>query len=208
LAWIYQALAYMGSEAGRFLATLETGGDEARERAGAIGGVLGNIEVLTQSNDGRWVVVGSVGETGPIASDTRVVPLSAGQLESGRVRLRMTQGMWRLDQVVLVQLGDEVTPRRIMPHGVEKRGADDEAALDAYEVTYRLPAGPAGYELFLEARGYYLEWMRQEWLADESPVRAAQMFTDPVGAMRDLAPTFKAREASFERLFWGSRYAR
>jgi hypothetical protein len=220
---IYQALAYMGSEAGRFLATLETGGDEARERAGAIGGVLGNIEVLTQSNDGRWVVVGSVGETGPIASDTRVVPLSAGQLASGRVRLRMTQGMWRLDQVVLVQLGDEVTPRRIMPHGVEKRGADDEAALqalrdredalvtlpgDAYEVTYRLPAGPAGYELFLEARGYYLEWMRQEWLADEDPVRAAQMITDPAGAMRDLAPTFKAREASFERLFWGSRYVR
>jgi hypothetical protein len=220
---IYQALAYMGSEAGRFLATLETGGDEARERAGAIGRVLGDIEVLVQEADGAWVVVGSVGETGPIASDTRVVPLPAGQLGSGRVRLRLTQGMWRLDQVVLVQLGDEVTPRRIMPQGVRKGEADDEAALralrdreealvtlpgDAYEVTYHLPAGPAGYEFFLEARGYYLEWMRQEWMADEDPLRAAQVLMDPAGAMRDLAPMFKARESSFERLFWGSRYVR
>jgi hypothetical protein len=220
---IYQALAYMGSESGRFLAALETGGDEAQKRAGAIGRVLGDIEVLVQDGNGRWTVVGSVGETGPIAADTRVVPLPAGQPTSGRVRLRLTQGMWRLDHVALVRLGDEVTPQRILPQGVKREDANDEAALqalrdreeplvtlpgDAYEVSYRLPVDPAGYELFLEARGYYLEWMRQEWMADEDPVRVAQMFADPAGAMRDLAPLFKAREASFERLFWGSRYVR
>jgi hypothetical protein len=131
--------------------------------------------------------------------------------------------MWRLDHVALVRLGDEVTPQRILPQGVKREDANDEAALqalrdreeplvtlpgDAYEVSYRLPVDPAGYELFLEARGYYLEWMRQEWMGDEDPVRVAQMFADPAGAMRDLAPLFKAREASFERLFWGSRYVR
>ncbi len=40
---------------------------------------------------------------------------------------------------------------------------------DAYQLAYRLPEHPERYELFLESRGYYLEWMRREWMADESP---------------------------------------
>ncbi|MFV2007951.1 MAG: hypothetical protein ACC667_10910, partial [Longimicrobiales bacterium] len=128
---IYQALAYMGNQAGHWLATLETGGEEARGRAGSIARVLGNIEVLVPGKRGEWVVVGSVGETGPIAADTRVVPLSLDDESPGRVRLRLTQGMWRLDQVALVRLGGEVTPERIMPVAVSRDGADDPNALRA-----------------------------------------------------------------------------
>ena len=78
---------------------------------------------------------------------------------------------------------------------------------DRYDLTYRLPGDARGYELFVESRGYYLEWMRQEWEADENLTLAMRMFRDPERALRALAPEFKRREASMEALFWGSRYA-
>ena len=60
---------------------------------------------------------------------------------------------------------------------------------------------------FLESRGYYIEWMRDEWLAEEDPVRAALMTADPEGALRLLAPEFKKTEGDMEDVFWRSRYA-
>jgi hypothetical protein len=69
-----------------------------------------------------------------------------------------------------------------------------------------LPTHPDWYELFLEARGYYLEWLRQEWLPEADPVRAARLAFDPAGMLRELAPQFKAVEPSLEHLFWISRY--
>jgi hypothetical protein len=220
---IYQALAYLGEDAGRFLAMLDVGGDDVRRRAGGVGRALGEIEVLVQSDSGTWEVTGTSGETGPIAADTRVVPLATGGLSAGRIRLRLTQGLWRLDRVALVRLGAEVRPERLRPSRVRSHDGDHPGALDAlrdphetlvtlpgdsYEVSYQLPPEPQGYELFLEARGYYLEWMRQEWMDDRDPLRAAQLLTDPAGALRSLAPQYKAREPLFEELFWSSRYVR
>jgi hypothetical protein len=54
-----------------------------------------------------------------------------------------------------------------------------------------LPADGEGLELFLEARGYYLEWMRQAWLDEESDWKLAKLFTRPASALRDLAPAYK-----------------
>jgi hypothetical protein len=79
---------------------------------------------------------------------------------------------------------------------------------DAYDIEYQLPPRPEQYELFLESRGYYLEWMRREWLAEENLPLAAQILLDPAGAVRTLAPAFKRREPELERLFWSSRYVR
>lgn len=224
---IYQALAYMGNDASRWLATLGAG-SAARERAGGIGRALGAIDVLVVSPEGDWVTVGRSGETGPIASDTRVVPLGVRRDEPRpgaplRIRLRLTQGLWRLDGVLLVALGDSVEPIRVRPREVTRQGRPDTAALhalldpettlvtlpgDAYDIRYRLPQAPASHELFLEARGYYLEWMREEWLAEENPLLAARLVLDPTTALRDLAPIFKAMEPEMEDLFWRSRYVR
>ena len=56
-------------------------------------------------------------------------------------------------------------------------------------------------------RGYYLEWIRKEWLAEESKARAALMLYAPSLALRVLAPDFKRHESEMDRVFWGSRYA-
>ena len=219
---IYQALAYMGNDAGRFLARLETGGESARSLAGGMERALGVIEVLVPDEDGEWIVAGTVGEAGPIAVDTRMVKLPRSSGSQFRVRLRMTQGLWRLDQVALVALGNHVAPERIVPVRVSSDGVERPDALealldetktlvtfpgDAYEISYELPEDPLEYELFMESRGYYLEWMRREWLAEENPTRAAQITLDPEGVLRALAPAFKNAEADIERLFWNSRYA-
>lgn len=140
-----------------------------------------------------------------------------------RIRLRLTQGLWRIDYVALASLGDTVTPLRIVPTRVERGGVIDLDATraltdsdvrtplttfpgDAYDIVYRLPAGPSRYELFLESRGYYLEWLRREWLPEADPVKAARMAFDPAGMLRELAPQFKAVEPNLEHLFWSSRY--
>ena len=79
---------------------------------------------------------------------------------------------------------------------------------DEVRFSFRLPGSASGDELFLETRGYYLEWMRQEWLAEEHPGRAAEMFLDPAAALRRMAPEYKRREGDLERAFWSSRYVR
>jgi hypothetical protein len=61
--------------------------------------------------------------------------------------------------------------------------------------------------LFLESRGYYLEWMRDEWVREESRFGSLLMFLAPRLALRMLAPRFKAIEADIESQFWSSRYA-
>jgi hypothetical protein len=79
---------------------------------------------------------------------------------------------------------------------------------DEYMLVYDLPGPAEDYELFVESRGYYIEWMRDEWLADEDMTRAAEMFLAPQQALRRLAPEFKQVEAEMENVFWNSKYAK
>lgn len=213
---LYQWLSYLGRDAARWLGMLTTDVPE-------LGGLLGRIEVLVPSSAGGWTPVGRAGETGPLAPETKLVPLPPTDGGPIRIRLQLTRGLWRIDYLALVRLGEPVQPVRIPPARVERAGRKDPAAWraladttlslvtlpgDAYDLIYRLPPNPERYELFLESRGYYLEWMRQEWLEEENPMLAARMLLDPAGAMRALAPAFKQREPELEGLFWRSRYVR
>jgi hypothetical protein len=134
----------------------------------------------------------------------------------------MAKGAWRLDAVGLVSIEGSAKPLRLEPSEVfaDGRPASEARAKllssndplvtfpgDAYTLVYRLPEEAARYELFLETKGYYLEWMRTEWLAEENTARAAAMFLDPAGSLRRLAPEFKRVESELEASFWRSKYA-
>jgi hypothetical protein len=216
----YQTLAYFGSHAGEYLASLERGGPEAAERAMGMARALGGIDVSVSEGRGPWRAIGSFDEPGPIAGDVLVLPFDAsgGPL---RVRLRQAKGHWRLDQVALARLGEPVTPRPLEPVAVERGSRPDGAALDrlrhgerhlitrpgdAYQLVFELPASPHGLELFLESEGYYYEWMREPWLAEENPEMAALVLSSPSLALRRLAGSFKEREDDLERAFWASRF--
>lgn len=221
--WLfYQALAFMGTRTVEWLAALERADSATLARAAGIGRRLGGIEVLVQGAGGDWEPAGRTAETGPIATDVRLVTLpdtpGSGPV---RVRLRLTRGAWRLDWVALAALGTVVTPVALDPIRVTRDGRDDTEALaslldsaralttfpgDALTLWYRLPPDPGSWELFLDSRGYYLEWMREAWLREENAVRAAQMFLDPAGALRHLARPFSRAEPTLEAAFWRSRY--
>jgi hypothetical protein len=222
----YQALAWLGDAAGQWLVALERA-PGARARAEALARALGRIEVLAETADG-WVPAGSAGETGPLATDVKLVPLPRlARTGPVRVRLRMAQGLWRVDYVAVAPLGARVEPARVRPAAVFGSDVPPAAAAawiadstrplvtlpgDTVTIEFRLADAvanaPYGIELFLEARGYYLEWMREGWLAEQDPGRAARLYLDPAGALRELAPAFKRLEGDLERRFWSSRYAR
>ena len=220
---LYQTLAYLGTDAAHWLAALGAGGATARNRVGGIAREMGKIEILVPDSAGGWMPVGAVGETGPLAADTKVVPLPRTDRGPIRIRLRLTTGLWRIDYVALASLGKPLGAIRVPPAHVERGGGDDSTAWrglvdtaaslvtlpgDEYDLVYRLPVHPERYEIFLESRGYYLEWMRQEWLAEQSLPSAAHIFLDPTGALKSLAPGFKRQEREMERRFWNSRYVR
>ncbi|HLK92050.1 MAG TPA: hypothetical protein VKZ18_19315 [Polyangia bacterium] len=223
---LYQTLAYLGSGVGDALTALERDPGKA-DALRAVYRRLGDLEVEVEQADGRWTRAGSVFETGPIATDVHLVrlpPVPAGAPAGRplRVRLNVTRGNWRLDWIALATLGPRVEATRLAPRTVA--GVVDTAEGrrpvtvrpgqrivtlpgDAYTFSYELPEHPERYELFLASRGYYLEWMREAWLREESPARAALLMAAPGLALRLLAPAYKQQEAGMDRLFWESRYA-
>lgn len=218
---LYQTLAYMGTDVGRWLALLERNND--RIRNAAVKDVLGSIEVWAQTNSDQWTKVGEAGEHGPLATDTHLVPLPALPPGTTTLQLRLTKGNWRLDRVALADLGARVNPVRVSPAAVHRSGTaapDARAQLrdttqflitlpgDAYTLSYDVPTTDASYEVFLESQGYYLEWMRDAWLEETDPDRVAAMLFEPDQMMRTLAPAFKAVEPHMEDAFWNSRYER
>ena len=218
----YQTLAYMGTSVGQWLASIERGDRNIRANIDGLRNILGGIEILVPDAAGGWTKVSELNEAGPLAADIKLAMLPSAGSGPIRVALRMTKGLWRLDYAALALLGDTVTAERIHPTRVMYNGKESSEALallldsarvlvtypdDRYTLTFRLPDDFADYELFLQSRGYYLEWMRDEWLAEENPGMAAAMFLDPAGMMRRLAPEFKRVEPDMETMFWNSRYA-
>jgi hypothetical protein len=215
---LYQGLAYLGDTAGTWLAALD---GISRHGGRALQHLLGGIEVQIE-RDGDWQTVGEVYETGPLATDVHLIVLPEGATGE-HVRLRLPKGGWRIDYVARATLDHTVTPIVIAPSKIRGTlGAEYAAARvpathfpivtmpgDAYTLDYELPRAAADteYELFLDSRGYYLEWMRQEWMREQDPLAALRFMLDPAKALRDLAPKFKQLEPQAEQLFWRSRYA-
>ena len=222
----YQTLSYMGTTAGDWLANVERNKNQFKQLLDNPRNVLGNIEVLIQNEKDEWEKVGEVGETGPIATDIKIVPLkkisdSKSDDSSIKVKLRMAKGLWRIDYVALTDIIDEVTPEIIFPSTsspefvnnsrVTELLANTDSVLvtypgDKYLLNYKLPPNYKNYELFIETQGYYLEWMRNEWLGEENPEKVYQMFLNPEQFYKDLAPQFKKVETEMEETFWSSKY--
>ena len=218
---LYQTLAYMGDDAGRWLARMHRPGPGGPHLP--IQQTLGGLEVRVPDAAGEWQTAGEVSEYGPLATDFHLVPLPGPGGAPQRVRLRMARGNWRVDYVALARLTRRATPVRLAPCAVERAGRPDPEALgrlrggsrplttlpgDRYTLRYRLPGEGADWDLFLESRGYYLEWMRSEWIAEQSPARLAEVLLAPEAALRRLAPEYARNEAAIEDQFWRSRYAR
>lgn len=215
---LYQGLAYLGTTAGAWLATLERGDLGSRLGGRQLQRLVGGIEVQIE-HGGTWTTVGEAYETGPLATDVHMIMLPEG-VTGEHVRLQLPKGGWRIDSAALATLAGAATPIRIAPKAIRGTIGKDYAGGrqpvsafpivtmpgDVYEFDYTLPAGD-DYELFLDSRGFYLEWMRDEWLRDEHPLSALRLFTSPAQMLKELAPAYKKLEPTAEAVFWRSRYA-
>ncbi|MEW6411432.1 MAG: hypothetical protein AB1483_03050 [Candidatus Zixiibacteriota bacterium] len=219
----YQTLSYLGTNVAEFISMLERGDISATSQSVGLGEQLGGIELMVENANGTWVTVSTTHETGPLATDIRLMPIPDSIDFNGKIRLRLTRGHWRLDYLALASVGDFVEPVRLEPRSVVMNTArvenPKELLIDSSQflITYPgdtcrlefvLPEDYASYELFLESRGYYLEWMRDEWLAEENAERAMLMLMSPEQALRTLAPEYKEVESEMENCFWNSRYVK
>lgn len=216
----YQSLAYMGNSVGYYFAEIERNKNYFKSKLKSPGELLGGIEVFYQDTNATWLKAGEFNETGPIASNIQVLRINSfkGDLN---IQLRMARGMWRLDYVSMVDIGDEVNPLRILPkssfpselaeQNVITSLSDQEKVLVTYpgdqvSLQYELPDTYADYDYFLSAQGYYLEWIRDEWTVEENKDKVADLFFNPNKYLNDLAPQFKKIEADMEESFWRSKY--
>ncbi|QYH39460.1 hypothetical protein GYM62_11945 [Algoriphagus sp. NBT04N3] len=217
----YQMLAYSGNATGYLLHAMETRKPGFQNRIKKMYERLGGIEIAMLDKKGNWKIIEEVTESGPIASDTHLVLLPELDTDKISIRLRFTQGLWRINQVNLASIVKEVLPKRILPDQLISAGSQDSLALEklrnpsAYLVTYpgdeyriHFPIeSSVKHQYFLESQGYYIEWMREEWLKEEnfSKVKWAMIF--PRKYLKKAAPLYKENETEMEAIFWNSKYA-
>jgi hypothetical protein len=221
--FIYNAMGYMGDAVGDIFAEVERRGSTTmRNLKKGLKAELGEIEVHAWNEQNQaWEPNGGLYETGPIAFNQQLVPLNISQTK-GTVRLKiiLNKGLWRVDYSALVRLKAPVQPLTIEPTSVLKQGQIDAAALhdllqsnrylvsmpgDAYQINYTLPQTQQAYDLFLDTKGYYLEWMRGHWLADKNLLKLKQMIDYPKIYLKTEAANFKRYEAQMEAEFWNSK---
>ncbi len=219
----YQGLSFMGHTAANYFAQLERDTTSWKNIMRNIRRSLGGIEVFVSSGEKSWERIGEMGEFGPIASDITILPFElvsrSGEM---KVKLIMTKGFWRVDYLVLADIENEVLPVRIAPDEsypkTDRKGSDiidllqnNDSMLvtfpgDKYFLHYKLPENPDSFEYFLSSGGYYIEWMREEWLKDEDPLMVYEMFFNHQKYFKDLAPRYKMIEPEMEESFRSSKY--
>lgn len=220
--FIYSAMGYMGDEVGDIFAKLERDGQAHKMLKGGLKKELGNLDVYVwDENESIWVLQDGFYETGPIAPNRQVLPLSTNcSGKEVKVKLVLNKGLWRIDQVALARLNKEVKPFELNPSFVSSEGKENnQAKLDVlnperhlismpgnqFEFTFEMPEENQEYELFLYSKGYYLEWMRSQWLAEKNLLKLRQMLENPKRYLKAEAKAYKEYEQTMEHEFWNSK---
>jgi hypothetical protein len=133
--------------------------------------------------DGKFRKVGRIGDQGPIAWSERAFVLDAPRGDSLKVRLSFVADNWRIDQVSIaidIQRGKVRTIPVATARSLDVHRPDIPEYLAQPDETYLITrpgeSVQVGFEVgesrqprtfFLASEGYYMEWMRSEWLAEE-----------------------------------------
>ncbi len=220
--FIYSALGYMGDEVGDILAKAENDKALAGKLHDGIVRELGGIDVFEwniSTND--WEYRGSYREIGPIALNKQILPLGNAVPGSPvRIKLVLNKGLWRIDYIALTEIKELVRPIDLSPQQIWNKGVPDAKAMSLlhdpdrylvsmpgseYKIEFGLPGGEEDYELFLHAKGYYLEWMRENWIQEKNLLKLRQMFENPQKYLKAEARDYKRYEAMMEQEFWGTK---
>jgi hypothetical protein len=214
----YSSMAQIGSQLGTVMAAYENTAPMIRDAKDDMYDILGEVEVSVLVDD-HWVEVGRIQEQGPIVTDSHLVPINIDG-DYSQVKLTMTKGLWQIDQVGVVELYDIIEPQYIKPAQLLNEGIPDAQLLAAlnneeeflvnnpgvsYTLVYELPDDQP-YSIFMDTRGYYTEWMRAEWLAEENQRLARMIINRPKQWLKVMSPGYKQVESEMNELFWRSKF--
>lgn len=194
------------------------GGDlETIGRAAELGrwysDVMG-IRVSVHDGDG-WTEVGRVPDVGPIAWKDVVVPFDPPPGETLRIRLNFVADGYRIESAGLAGVVREAKPRTIpvaevmgsdgvaRPAAVRALAGPDGDYLitgpgDRFEVRFDAGPGEAPRAYLLASQGYYIEWVRGDWV--RSPRQGAP-FQPGDDALRATFRRWAETRATFEDEF-------
>lgn len=174
------ALDWLGSELSQPATALELGVWYASR-----------MGLRVQVRDGAaWREVARVGDSGPIAWKDLALPIPVLERDSLRVRIVQLTDSWRIDRIAFGLEARRVPARSLqVAEVIGADGQSDEAAAAAIRAPDRMrlstgpgdrfvmrfhtdaPAGDvargaatARRTFLLDARGYYTEWIRPEWV--------------------------------------------
>jgi hypothetical protein len=179
---------------------------------------------ISVEHDGEFVPAGRISDTGPIAWKPVAAHIPLGDHgDTVRIRLSFLPDSWNIDW-----LGFDATEEEQPElHYISSSSIQDNAGMaraDAiraindddgdYLVTYPgewmdlsfdLPPG-AGMQrtLFLDSKGYYVEWVRPEWVRERSQVAGFDI-SEPEAIRNRLAQIWVARKPAFENQFFQYR---
>jgi len=186
---------------------------------------MGGIDVsVWDLSKKQWKEIGTFDETGPIAINTQMLELGGCEGEV-KVRLRMTIGAWRIDAAQLVQVVEKLNIEEWthQPSSIRKQqGSNQELFIDpklfteddqhfvsmpgeSFVLDFDISDDVASHELFLFSKGYYIEWMRGEWLGNVNRKKIRQMHLFPKKYLKQEAEKYQMYEEEMERLFWESK---
>ncbi|MCP4441567.1 MAG: hypothetical protein GY810_21880 [Aureispira sp.] len=219
----YESMGYMGRYIADIFAKIEKN-TNTRAALDAPMELLGKIDILVwDENKKDWELNTQFYELGPLAKNLQIRPLELSNIDKDKplkIRLEFSRALWRLDYVALANIKEQVTPKELELTEVtidnnvdtevqELLKSDDGKKLnswpgDSFVLEYKLPQKEAEYELFLESKGYYIEWMREEWLEKQNRWKLMNMLKMNKTTWRKLAKEYKAKEAELETLFWNN----
>jgi hypothetical protein len=170
---------------------------------------------------GSFEQVGRIPDAGPIADKDVAVVMSTGGQTSLRVRLEFLADSWRIDQATLATGVERPAARALAPSIVASlAGERDEAAVvrlsepdDEYLVTLPGHALRVGFDAgslergrthswLLAAQGYYIEWVRADWVRTAS---TTETFRPGDAALDAVYARWRAVRDDFEARFFNSR---
>lgn len=163
---------------------------------------------------------GRVHDAGPVAWKDVVAVVPTLGRPVVRVRLEFVADNWRIDRIAAAGQWRRLEATTVpLARVVDARGQPDTAALHALAVPDEryvespggrslvaqfvvpaLPGGAAG-TYFLASQGYYIEWLRREWLA----ARNATPFIPGPAALFDALRRWRASQDDTERRFYATR---
>ena len=178
--------------------------------------------------EGEWREVASIADKGPLAWDDVAVVVPMDRDRSGasvRIRLAFPADHWRIDHVTPFESAQSVEGRVIplstveAPDGTQRAdalqdlaSADDSYLVtgpgDSFDAVFRPDAGRAGpgaereRTFLLASQGYYIEWIRQSWLANG---RETEPFEPGPEALVEALRRWQAVRDTMEEQFYANR---